>query len=91
MQIMLGHKVIEVKDPTIHKGIAVEKITAHSLPDFTLVAGDDQTDEAMFSTLVDAHSIHVGSGKSYAKYHVDNVEAFFTLLNVLFQKESANH
>jgi len=86
MQIMLGHKVIEIKDPSVDKGLAVRRIVEKVQPDFVLIAGDDETDELMFSALPNAHTIHVGQGKSHATYHVDSVEDLSTFLSSLFLK-----
>ena len=84
MQIMLGHKVIEIKDPTVHKGIAVQKIIEDVQPDFMLIVGDDETDENMFAAAPHAHTIRIGKGKTLAKYQlgsVDELYAFFALFS----------
>ena len=86
MQIMLGHKVIEIKDPTVHKGIAVQKIIEDVQPDFMLIVGDDETDENMFAAAPHAHTIRIGKGKTLAKYQLGSVDELYDFF-ALFSKK----
>lgn len=73
LNVLNGHKVIEVKGEQTDKGRAVEKVLKNEDYDFVLCIGDDQTDEDMFRKLVkvpNAFTIKVGAGASLAKYNV---------------------
>jgi trehalose 6-phosphate synthase/phosphatase len=72
LQILLGHKVIEVKDARVDKGQALQAIVNENKFDFILIAGDDRTDEAMFEHFPQAITIHVGNQISQAKYSVND-------------------
>lgn len=73
LQLIMGDKVIEVKNSELNKGKAARDILNHYKPDFTFVIGDDVTDEDMFEELSnDALTIKVGNNKSAAKYYVDS-------------------
>lgn len=72
LQLIMGDKVIEVKNSELNKGKAARDIVSDYKPDFTFVIGDDTTDEDMFAELAnDAVTIKVGNNKSAAKYYVD--------------------
>ncbi|MFD0794875.1 bifunctional alpha,alpha-trehalose-phosphate synthase (UDP-forming)/trehalose-phosphatase [Mucilaginibacter litoreus] len=73
LNILNGHKVIEVKSLATDKGKAIEKILNSRNYDFILSIGDDQTDEDMFRKLAnrpEAFTIKVGEQISHAKYNV---------------------
>ncbi len=79
-----GNKILEVKDLSISKGIAAEKLLKDHSADFILAAGDDYTDEQMFEVLPqEAYSVKIGMNMSRARYRVDNVKQFRSLLNHL--------
>ena len=70
LQIVEGHKVLEVKRTGYDKGIAAFRILGE-LPDaeFLLAVGDDHTDEDLFRALPeDAVTIRVGAVNSAARY-----------------------
>lgn len=72
LQLIMGEKVIEVKNSELNKGKAAREIVSDYKPDFIFVIGDDTTDEDMFTELtLDAVTIKVGNNKSAAKYYVD--------------------
>ncbi|MFC1761602.1 bifunctional alpha,alpha-trehalose-phosphate synthase (UDP-forming)/trehalose-phosphatase [Planctomycetota bacterium] len=76
-----GSKIIEVKNIGINKGAAAETWLAGRHYDFILAAGDDYTDEDMFSVLPDkAYSLKLGQGASQAKYQVDSPDSLRHLL-----------
>ncbi|PKK93879.1 MAG: bifunctional alpha,alpha-trehalose-phosphate synthase (UDP-forming)/trehalose-phosphatase [Tenericutes bacterium HGW-Tenericutes-6] len=83
LEIQEGHKVIEIKDQRINKGIAAQSFLQEAVYDFILVAGDDTTDEDMFQTLNDAYMIKIGYGISKAHYRVESVKKFIDVLNAL--------
>jgi trehalose 6-phosphate synthase/phosphatase len=85
VQLLEGHKVLEVRLGDVGKMLAVrlalESSPAHSL---VLAAGDDRTDEDMFGALPrGAVSIHVGSGATAARLRVDGPSTFLALLSRL--------
>ena len=62
-----GNKILEIKNQGVNKGRAAEHWLDGQAWDFVLAAGDDYTDEEMFSTLSDdAYSIKVGFTASSA-------------------------
>jgi trehalose 6-phosphate synthase/phosphatase len=86
-----GSKIIEVKQHGVSKGRATELVLHHFEPDFVLAAGDDYTDEEMFSALPkDAYSIKVGAGPSEARFYVDSVDKIRTLLTLLSGEQSCS-
>lgn len=85
LEIQEGHKVIEIKDQRIHKGIAAEMFIKDGFHDFILVAGDDTTDEDMFKTIHEGYTIKIGYGISSAHYRVESVKIFIEVLTALNQ------
>lgn len=70
LQIIDGHKVVEVKMAGYNKGTAAMKLTATGRNDFILAIGDDKTDEELFAALPDnAVTIKVGKGPTKANYN----------------------
>lgn len=70
LQIIDGHKVVEVKMAGYNKGTAAMKLTASGRNDFILAIGDDKTDEELFAALPDsAVTIKVGKGPTKANYN----------------------
>jgi trehalose 6-phosphate synthase/phosphatase len=79
-----GNKILEVKSHVVNKGRATEHWLAEGDWDFILAAGDDYTDEEIFSALPEkAYSIKVGFAASKARFNVDNVENIRILLKRL--------
>ncbi|MBN2137649.1 MAG: bifunctional alpha,alpha-trehalose-phosphate synthase (UDP-forming)/trehalose-phosphatase [Sedimentisphaerales bacterium] len=79
-----GNKILEVKSRGANKGRAAEHWLARRGWDFILAAGDDYTDEEMFSALSDeAYSIKVGFSASTARFNVDSVKEIRLLLKRL--------
>jgi trehalose 6-phosphate synthase/phosphatase len=71
LQVIDGNKVIEVRVAGVDKGVAATKILSDECSDFTLVIGDDKTDEDMFRALSDkAVTIKVGHGHTQARYSI---------------------
>ena len=82
-----GSKILEVKNIGISKGHATELWLAKDKWDFILAAGDDYTDEDMFSILPEsAYSIKVGYGISKARFNLDSVNKLRGLLEELTKK-----
>ncbi|MGD8501104.1 MAG: bifunctional alpha,alpha-trehalose-phosphate synthase (UDP-forming)/trehalose-phosphatase [Phycisphaerales bacterium] len=79
-----GDKILEVKSQGVNKGRAAEHWMAERDWDFILAAGDDYTDEEMFSALPNgAYSIKVGFTASNARFNVDSVKEIRLLLKRL--------
>ncbi|HPO50931.1 MAG TPA: trehalose-phosphatase, partial [Spirochaetota bacterium] len=71
--ILDGIKVLEVKNLEINKGKTAFKIINSDNYDFILSAGDDTTDEDIFSVVPeDSYSIKVGLSNSKAKYNLND-------------------
>jgi len=79
-----GNKILEVKSQGVSKGRAAETWLAEQDWEFILAAGDDYTDEEMFSALPnEAYSIKVGFAASNARLNVDSVKEIRLLLKGL--------
>jgi trehalose 6-phosphate synthase/phosphatase len=79
-----GNKILEIRKVGINKGRATEFWIVQQNWDFLLAAGDDYTDEEMFSVLpYGAYSIKVGVNISKARFNVDTVNEVRTLLKEL--------
>jgi len=86
--IFEGSKILEVKNIGISKGHAAERWLAKGKWDFILAAGDDYTDEDMFSILPEStYSIKVGYGISKARFNLDSVYELRSLLEELIKKQ----
>ena len=86
-----GKKVIEIKDNRFNKGFGASLFLNNSDYDFVIGAGDDNTDEDLFSALPDdAYSIKIGSGNTEAKYHLKSWKELRLILEQLshFNEES---
>ncbi|NQT03740.1 MAG: trehalose-phosphatase, partial [Planctomycetes bacterium] len=79
-----GNKILEIRNIGVSKGRATEFWTGKRDWDFLLAAGDDYTDEEMFSVLPDgAYSIKVGLSISKAQFNVDTLNEIRSLLKEL--------
>jgi len=82
-----GSKILEIKNRGITKGRAAELWLKKQNWDFILTAGDDYTDEEMFTVLPEmAYSIKVGISASKARFNVDSVSEIRLLLKELAGK-----
>ena len=62
-EVLLGHRVIEVRARGVNKGVYVSRLFPHGRPasHFVLAVGDDRTDQEMYAALPSgAFSVHVG-------------------------------
>lgn len=81
LQLLMGDKVIEVKNSELNKGKAAMEIVNSYNPDFIFAIGDDATDEDMFLELpADAITIKVGNKKSAAQFYVDTQQEAVQLI-----------
>ena len=77
-----GEKIVEVKPVWANKGEVVERLLrSYTDPDFILAAGDDRTDEDLFSRLPGrAWTVHVGSGPTRASFVTPDFQSLRRLL-----------
>jgi trehalose 6-phosphate synthase/phosphatase len=89
VEILAGHKVIEIRPYGIHKGRIVPPLSAERLATTAVLAmGDDRTDEDLFAALPpEAITIKVGPGATQARFRLDGVPAARALLHSLAQAE----
>ncbi|WP_394844431.1 bifunctional alpha,alpha-trehalose-phosphate synthase (UDP-forming)/trehalose-phosphatase [Pendulispora brunnea] len=84
VEVIHGHKVVEIRQQGIHKGIIVDRVLERAQPAFVLAIGDDRTDEDMFRALPPSGvAIHVGKGRSAATYRLADPAAVASLLRAL--------
>jgi len=84
LNVLDGHKVIEIRAAGIDKGIATGKLMELFPSDFILAMGDDKTDEDIFNVLKGRGvTVKVGSDLSAAEYNVRNQREAFRLLDEL--------
>jgi trehalose 6-phosphate synthase/phosphatase len=85
VEVLEGSRVIEVRLPGVSKSLVSTALVA-DMPAGTAIfaGGDDRTDEDLFAALPpDAVSVRVGRGRSLARFRVDDVAAFRSLLSTL--------
>ncbi|MEW6324251.1 MAG: bifunctional alpha,alpha-trehalose-phosphate synthase (UDP-forming)/trehalose-phosphatase [Nitrospirota bacterium] len=81
LQVMRGHKVIEVRRTGANKGGAALHWLSRKEHDFILALGDDWTDEDLFAALPDAaYSLRVGITTTHARYNLKGVGDAIRLL-----------
>lgn len=74
VEVVHGHRVVEVRAAGVHKGAYVTRVLADRSPsDAVLCIGDDRADRDMFRALPDtAIAVHVGRGDEHAKYRIES-------------------
>jgi trehalose 6-phosphate synthase/phosphatase len=84
IQVMRGHKVIEVRTAGVSKGTAGQQFLSRETFDFILSIGDDWTDEDLFGVMPEwAYSIKVGVANTRARYNLRNPKEVLKLLDTL--------
>lgn len=84
VEIHHGKKIVEVSSIQINKGMIMNHFLGSKAYDAVLCAGDDETDESMFSIADEPMvSIKVGEGQTAAKYQISDPKAFRAFLNRL--------
>ncbi len=84
LQVLEGHKVVEIKNAGVNKGKAAASWVEAGDYDFALTIGDDHTDEDTFKAMPKgAYTIKVGEGKTAARFQVDTVAEVRNLLGRL--------
>jgi len=90
LQILTGHKVVEVKVSGMDKGTGTKHWLDKKDWDFVLAAGDDRTDEDMFRVLPQsAYSIRVGYYETAARFNVETDQDVRDLLKLLLKEGSS--
>jgi trehalose 6-phosphate synthase/phosphatase len=89
VEILAGHKVVEIRPYGVHKGRIVPPLSPERLASTVVLAmGDDRTDEDLFAALPSgAISVKVGPGATQARFRVEGVSAARALLSSLVQAE----
>jgi trehalose 6-phosphate synthase/phosphatase len=88
LQIMEGHKVIEVKRSGYDKGTVAARLLGQASYDFILAIGDDKTDEDLFRVLPDqALTVKIGMTASLAKFHLKDQQGVIKLMDRLLEAE----
>jgi len=89
VEILAGHKVVEIRPYGIHKGRIVPPLPPERLGSTTVLAiGDDRTDEDLFAAVPpDAITIKVGPGATQARFRIDGVPAARALLHSLIESQ----
>ena len=86
LQVVEGHKVIEVKKSGYDKGTVALKLLALAAYDFLLAIGDDRTDEDLFRALPEqALTVKIGVMASLAKYNLADQQGVIRLVNHLLE------
>lgn len=82
VEIVHGHRVIEVRAAGVHKGGYVRRVLEAGVPaDFLLCIGDDRTDRDMYRALPqNAFTVHVGGGEDDARYSIESAARVRSLL-----------
>ena len=89
VEILAGHKVVEIRPFGVDKGRIVPPLSPEKLASTTVLAiGDDRTDEDLFAALPpDAITVRVGPGPTRARFRLDGVAAVRALLRSLVEAE----
>jgi trehalose 6-phosphate synthase/phosphatase len=86
LDVLESEKALEVMNANISKGRAASLWLAREPWDFILAAGDDPTDEAMFSLLPEsAFSIRIGLDISAARFYLESSQRLRQLLKELIK------
>jgi trehalose 6-phosphate synthase/phosphatase len=86
LQVLMGNKIVEVRQSGFNKGSFIKNVLNKMQYDFTLAVGDDKTDEDMFKALINrkgSFSIKVGTEASYAQYNLHTPQMVISLLEGL--------
>ncbi len=88
LQVLEGHKVVEIKNIEVNKGRATQKWLSKFPHDFTMAIGDDWTDEDIFKAMPEtAYTIRVGSSRTAARYYFERCLEVRQLLQMMAEDE----
>lgn len=86
LQVRHGNKNIEIKSAGIGKGRFTARLLTEQTFDGILAAGDDWTDEEIFTALPpEAHTVRVGFVPTRARYSVGSYREIRTLLDSILE------
>jgi trehalose 6-phosphate synthase/phosphatase len=86
VQVLIGNKVVELRNIGINKGTGAMEWLATVSPDFILAIGDDWTDEDLFRALPpSAFSVRIGLANTAARFHLSTHTAVRRILRELAQ------
>lgn len=91
LQVLMGNKIVEVRQSGINKGSFIKKIIDNKNYDYIFAVGDDRTDEDMFKILMNRENtftIKVGTDASYAQYNLYTPQMVVSLLGMLNELKS---
>lgn len=94
LEVIMGNKIVEVRNSGIDKGSAIKKILFKKSYDFIFAAGDDTTDEDMFKVLAEkkaCYSIKVGPEASFAHFNLQTPQMIVILLESLSRIQAATY
>jgi trehalose 6-phosphate synthase/phosphatase len=93
VEILPGHRLLEIRPYGIHKGRIVAQLSAERLSNTAVVAiGDDRTDEDLFAALPpEAVTIRVGPGPTRARFRLDGIPAVRSLLRTVVEADVGAH
>ena len=84
LQLMSGNKIIEIGRFQANKGETANQIIAKDNYDFVFAAGDDTTDENMFSSLdPSAYTVKIGATQTKARFRLNNPKELLDFLETL--------
>jgi trehalose 6-phosphate synthase/phosphatase len=84
LELLEGNKVTEIKPESYNKGSVATSILRNGSFDFVMAAGDDLTDEQLFSVFThDCFTIKIGKEPTCARYRFSNQEKFIGFLKEL--------
>ena len=91
VEILAGHKVIEIRPYGFHKGRIIPPLPPERLATMTVLAmGDDRTDEDLFEQLPpEAWTVRVGRGSSRARFRLPDSLAVRAFLQQLAEAGAA--
>ena len=89
VEILAGHKVLEIRPYGVNKGRIVPPLSPERLGSTAVVAiGDDRTDEDLFAAVpADGITVRVGPGPTKARFRLESVTAVRALLRSLVEAE----
>jgi trehalose 6-phosphate synthase/phosphatase len=89
VEILAGHKVLEIRPYGVNKGRIVPAMSPERLASTAVLAmGDDRTDEDLFAAVPpEGITVRVGPGPTRARFRLESVTAVRALLRSLVEAE----
>ena len=87
LELLDGNKVVEIKPSNYNKGRIASAILRAGNFDFIMAAGDDLTDESLFSEIAPgSFTIKIGHSLTCARYYIRDQKKFIKFLKELAQE-----